>query len=146
MAATQKCERLAQAILDEAAFRCPAYTFVKSYDADSNILFTITGTGIATSYILILPEAAPASGATDGLGLTQRVYTPDVIRFGYDSSAAFEAAFANFALFHILALKGTAVEVYVSATIAASDLRAGPSNGNYKGVIRDLQWGFLSQQ
>jgi hypothetical protein len=146
MAATQKCERLAQAILDEVQYRCPAYTFVKSYDADSNILFTVTGSGISTSYILILPEAAPASGATDGLGLTQRVYVPDVIRFGYDSSAAFEAVFANFALFSILSKLGTAVEVYISATIAASDLRTGPTNGNYKGVIRDLQWGFLSQQ
>ena len=145
MAATQKIERLVQAILDEAAYRCPAYTFVKSYDASSNILITVTGTGISTSYILVLPESAPASGLTDGLGLTQRVYVPDVIRFGYDTSAAFDAKFANFALFAILVSKGTAVEVYTDASIAASDL-TGPASAKYIGAYRDLQWGFMSQQ
>ena len=122
---TEKAERIVQAIIDEMALMSAGTTIVKSYEANgtgvTDIGLTITGTGLTTSYVLIKAVNAPASGTADGLGLTQRVYTPHLIRFGYDSSAAMENA-AAFTLLAIMLKQGVQVDLHADAAIAMADL------------------------
>jgi hypothetical protein len=145
---TQKADRLADAIRDELLLRkFPSdITVVKSYASDgSDVILTINGTGLTESFIQIVQEPAPAQGAKDGLGLDQRVYTPHIIRYGYDLTAAWSAG--GLAILGILAQKGCSLEVYSDAAISLVILRAANKGaGTYLFTLRDLQWGIMSQQ
>ena len=157
---TQKCERLAQAIADELQLRIPIvgtsndyavadFVITKSYDADSNVYLTVTPKTGISHFILIRPEDAIPSlpvYATDGLGLPQRVYVPNIIRLGLDTTYAIGASPVALTLIAVCVLKGCKTEFYQSATIAESDVRTGPSNGNFVVAFGDMQWGVLSQQ
>jgi hypothetical protein len=147
---TTKADRIADAIKSELDLRFAGqtgYACTKGYATDgSDVTLTLTGTGtLTTSYIQIIQEPAPAQGAYDGLGLAQRVYTPHIIRFGYDLSAAW--TIQGLTIVAVLAQKGCSLELYSDAAISLTILRAADkSAGTYLGTIRDLQWGIMSQQ
>jgi hypothetical protein len=147
---TQKADRLADAIKAELDIRFAGkagYTCTKAYATDgSDVTLTLTGTStLDTSYIQIVQESAPAQGAYDGLGLAQRVYTPHIIRFGYDLTVAWTPM--GLTVLAILAQKGASLEVYSDAAISLSILRAADKTaGTYLFTLRDLQWGIMSQQ
>jgi len=145
MAATQKIERLAQSIIDEATLRAKPSDIViaKSYDANNDLLLTITGTGLSTMYILILPEIAPASGTTDALGLTQRVYTPDIIRFGWDATNTLSAVAGGLLLLASCLTKGCRVDMHSDAGITAADLITATLD-HFVVSYQNLDWGYLA--
>lgn len=143
--ATGKADRLIKAIGDEIALKFPTAVLTYGYDANIDATLDIA-LASNTHRLRIKPEAAPASGATDGLGLTQRVYVPYVIQFARDTTAAADALQYYFSA--LLASKGARVEFYTKATPAYADM-TGPTATNF---ITQYQfqgadvWGYLSNQ
>jgi hypothetical protein len=85
-----KTERLATALFDiltqrlAVAYPATAIPVIKNYDANNDVYLTVTVTPELDAIIKFEPDAAPASGAVDSLGITQTVFNPHIIRVGFD--------------------------------------------------------------
>lgn len=120
MATSKKALEMAAELLNELALRLPALAPVQTFDTDGSPLIQV-GTGVAGSkggMLKIMPQ--PWTLATDILGLTSAIYTPSVIRVGFEANPAGGAG-ADIndwptlsAIVGAVALRGTRVEVYQS--------------------------------
>jgi hypothetical protein len=146
---TQKPTRLLKAIEDQLSVLVPTATVVHAFDGttfDESIAITYT----AKVYrVRIRAEAAPASGTLDGLGLTQRVYSPDLIQVGIDISGegaglTTDCELMKQALAAIIYRKDCRVQWFAKSSIALTDMVDGDASlvltvnpGNETGV-----WGY----
>ncbi len=132
MASTAKANSLARQLKEDLALRLSALTVTQGYDASANPQVTVgAGTaGTQSAYIRIVPEATIQ---VDGLGLTQRVYTPHIIQVVLETSTIAAVSLmteANkFLLVGELLKHGTKVELYMSANTNAVDV-ADITSGN----------------
>lgn len=129
---TNKPARLLKAIEEQILFLIPTAVVTHSFIATPGATYGDEYLTVAFSgqnhLILCNAEAAPASGLTDGLGLTQRVYTPDVIRLGLDIGAGLadaDTALAHGILTAVCASKNTRFAYHQKAAIAIAELVAG---------------------
>ncbi len=129
---TQRINRYLKAIEDQLLFYIPTAVITHSFDGNSDECLAIAFSG-QTHRVRGKPETAPASGLTDGLGLTQRVYVPDVIQVGIDTSAEGGGLDADTekmrtALYIICSSKNTRCQVFAKSGIALADMVDGDAS------------------
>lgn len=128
---TQRVNRYLKAIEDQIAFILPTAVIAHAFDVngDENLTIVING---RTHRVRGKPETAPASGLTDGLGLAQRVYTPDVLEGGIDTAAGSDASAGipheRVAIDTIVTSKNTRVRLHEKASIALTDMVEGDAS------------------
>jgi len=123
---TQKNIRLIEAIQEQLGFLASAAITTKLFDVNDDVYLTVAYSG-QTHLVRCKHETAPACGALDGLGLTQRVYTPTIMQLGVDTAAESggldaDTEFIRAILYVVVASKGTRVEVYAKSGIALTDM------------------------
>ncbi len=125
MATTAKAQSLIRQLAEDLTLRLSALTVTAGTDSSGNPQITV-GTGIAASqsaFIRCIPESTLQ---VDGLGLTQRVYTPHIIQFVLETSTIAAVALMTEAnkmlLLGELLKHGTKVELYMSANANAVDV------------------------
>ena len=119
----------------------------KAYDTNGDVYLAITVSSTIDAIIRFTTVAAPASGATDGLGLTQRVYTPHLAQVLFDIAATTGTTeLVKFQILGEIMRVGTQVDLY---EIDASG-KAGGSQflqlvdiavGNFVSSFLSLEWG-----
>jgi len=129
---TQKITRLLKAIEDQIGFLIPTAVVTHAFDANSDECLAIAFSG-QTHRVRGKPETAPACGAVDGLGLTQRVYVPTVIQVGIDISAEgagldADTELARTALYVIVSSKNTRCQIFAKSAIALADMIDGDAS------------------
>lgn len=153
MAATKKALALAEDIASELKLRQTALPVSVSADTDGNPLVFL-GTGVAgtkNTIFKVLNVVWPL--AKDILGLESQVFTPHVIRVGFEAPTTTAAADTdpNTLQDKLLSLavalsRGTRVEVYESAagdSPDADDLIAGNLKASYE---PSFQYGITNSQ
>jgi hypothetical protein len=147
----QKVERWCQALADKfTAIFGSTYTITKAYDASSDLYIKVqVGAGpnnIVHAIVRIKPDAAPASGAYDSLGLAQTVFCPHVAEVMFDITTPFSAGAteAERAVIcqQVMAL-GTKVKMYSyavgSGNIAVTDFA---SNATLRATLNNVEGSF----
>lgn len=143
---TLKPTRLLKAIEDQLAVLAPTAVVTHAFDGttfDESIAIVYN---TKTYRVRCRAEAAPASGTLDGLGLTQRVYSPDLIQVGIDiATPDANTEFMKCALGAIVYRKDTRVQWFAKSSIALTDMVDGDASlilnvspGNETGV-----WGYM---
>lgn len=124
---TQKPARLLAAIKEQIQFLLGSGAVIAdAFDANDDPYLSIAFSG-QTHLVLVKHELAPASGLTDGLGLTQRVYTPDVAFVGIDTAAEgagldADTEKAKAVITAVVAPKFTRLSWHYKAAIAVAEL------------------------
>jgi hypothetical protein len=155
MAANQKIELTAQGLVERLNMRFTALSnaavAAAAYDANGDKYVTvIAGAGNNSVKAIIKFETAPValSGATDGLGLAQRVYSPHTAKVLFEVNAA--AAISRLQEFIVLGevfrigMKG---EFYTkdgaAGVVAVTDITS-EGGTNFVGSFQSLEWGGLA--
>ncbi len=117
MASTAKANSIARQLKEDLALRLSSLAIADGYDASGNPQVTL-GTLLAASesaYIRVIPESTIQ---VDGLGLTQRVYTPHIIQIVLEMFTTTNLTYMTAPKLMLLlgeCLKhGTKVELYLS--------------------------------
>ncbi len=117
MASTAKANSIIRQLAEDLALRLSSLAVTAGYDASGNPQITV-GAGTTTTqsaYIRCIPESTIQ---VDGLGLTQRVYTPHIIQIVLEEFTTATLTYLSAANMMLLlgeALKhGTKVELYLS--------------------------------
>lgn len=129
---TQRVNRYLKAIEDQLLFWIPTAVVTHAFDGngDENLVIAFSG---QTHRVRGKPESAPASGLVDGLGLTQRVYVPDVIQVGIDTSAEgggldSDTELARAVLYIVCSSKNTRCQIFEKSAIALTDMVDGDAS------------------
>lgn len=128
---TARINRYLKQAEDRIQFLLPTAVIAHAFDVsgDENITIVING---RTHRVRGKPEAAPASGLTDGLGLTQRVYVPDVFQLGISLSAGSDASagipLERAAIATIVTSLNTRVQWFEKAAVALADMVDGDAS------------------
>lgn len=138
MAATEKAVQIARQLAEDLGLRT-GLAVVKGVDSSGNPTIAL-GTGVAGSQSAFLRCLQQSSLGTDGVGLTQRVYTPHIIQIVLETSTLANVPLltgVNEAkVWYDTTKFGTRVELYLSAN------GTGPSVAGITGspavVIDDL--------
>lgn len=158
MAANAKIEMQAEKMMTNlnlrlatASYRAPV---TKSYSSGDVLLQLCRSAGALDdrAMILLAPAALAASGLTDALGLTQRVYSPHVIKVLFDKDASDgtkgTAETSKLAILAECLLTGMRVELYEidaeakggNKYLEVADIAA----GNFIAAFESLEWGALA--
>lgn len=129
---TNRINRYLKAIEDQLLFLVPTAVIAHGFDVNGDENLTVVFSG-QTHRVRGKPETAPASGLTDGLGLTQRVYVPDLIQVGIDISAEGAGLDADTetiraALYIVCASKNTRCQIFAKSSIALADMIDGDAS------------------
>jgi hypothetical protein len=148
MAANQKIELQSQSLMERLGLRLST-TVAKSY-VSGDVMLTVSVGDDADALILMAPIAPLASGSVDALGLTQRVYSPHIIKVIFDTTAVTGAASATkLAILGELFRTGMKLELYEvdcsakdggAAVLASTDFVA----ANFIASFDSLEWGTLA--
>jgi hypothetical protein len=141
MAATQKAIALARQLAENISLRT-GLAVVSGFDSSGNPIITVgpATIGSQSAFIRVKQDYDPAL-ETDGIGNTQRRYTPHVIQLVLETSSV-----ANVALMTTVNLTrlmrdlddaGTKIEVYMSANGNAVDV-SDITSTNLKATIDSL--------
>lgn len=129
---TQRANRYLKAIDEQISFWIPTAVITHSYDAngDENLSLVFSG---QTHRIRCMPETAPACGTVDGLGLTQRVYVPDLIQVGIDIAAEgggldADTELMRAVIYIVTSSKNTRLQVFAKSSIALADMIPGDAS------------------
>jgi hypothetical protein len=128
---TQRINRYLKAIEDQVQFLLPTAVIAHAFDVngDENLTIAING---RTHRVRGKPETAPASGLVDGLGLTQRVYVPDVLEAGISTSAGTDASAGipveRAVIYTVVTSKGTRARLHEKAAVALTDMVEGDAS------------------
>ena len=154
--ASKKVDLQSDVLMEKLNLRLADATYIapvsKSY-SNSNGLLTVDKSASALddwAMILIGPISPAQSGLTDALGLTQRVYSPHVIKVLFDRDASDAShgttTATRLAILGEVLRTGMDVELYeVDAAekggnkyLEVGDIAA----GNLKGSFQNLEWSF----
>lgn len=129
---TQRVNRYLKQIEDRIAFLIPTAVITHAFDVNGDETLAIAFSG-QTHRVRGKPETAPASGTVDGLGLTQRVYVPDVFQVGIDTSAEgagldADTELARAALYIVVTSLNARTQVFAKSAIALTDMVDGDAS------------------
>lgn len=129
---TQRINRWLKAIEDQIAFWIPTAVITHAYDTSNDECLAIEFSG-QTHRVRGKPEAAPASGQYDGLGLAQRVYAPDLLQIGIDTSAEgggldADTELMRAALYTVVTSKNCRCQIFAKSSIALTDMVDGDAS------------------
>jgi hypothetical protein len=137
MATNQKIDRLADGFVNTMAFR--GYTVTKSYDATSDVNLTIafgTGAFSVKSIARIKPVVGLYGGQAnevDGLGLVQRVYTPNFVLAVFNSdftTNGASAALISTQQGHVALITAELAKLGLQLQLATKTIVTGVNTGN----------------
>lgn len=152
MAATQKAIRLRDAMKDKLAKRAgtSALAFVESFDANGDATLRV-GSGVFSEAGAFIRIKSEASLQVDGVGNTQRVYTPGIVQVAFEADPAGGAG-ANINTYDIvLAVLGDATgtgcktEVWLETNGTAPTATTFDTANKKKGTYEPtLEWPLMS--
>jgi hypothetical protein len=155
MAANQKVELTVQALVERLNMRFSALgnaaVAAAAYDANTDKYVTIiAGAGNNSMKAIVKFETAPValSGATDGLGLPQRVYSPHIAKVLFEVNAAAPITrLQEFVVLGEVFRIGMKAEFYNkdggAGNVAVTDITA-EGGTNFIGSFNSLEWGSLA--
>jgi hypothetical protein len=151
----QKMELTAQSLVERLNLRLAtaadpvpaAKSFTPDGAGGQDTVVTLTfgaGNNSIKAIVRFATYPAPASGALDGLGLPQRVYSPHIAKVIFDRNVAGVTYTQKFALLGELFRVGMRVELYTkdggAGVIAIADIAA----AQFDSAFESLEWAGLA--
>lgn len=129
---TKRIERYLKAIEDQIKFLLPTAVITRAYDGNGDETLAVAFSG-QTHRIRGKPETAPACGAVDGLGIAQKVYVPDVLQVGIDTTAEgagldADTELARSILYVVVSSKNCRTQIFGKDGIALTDMVDGDAS------------------